>query len=97
MEANARNITNKNKELAGLREEQRKHDEALEAARAAQAKVRTTVMQKEKGIKKAEKTLDGKVRVLNLKEEHSNVACRDQPLLRTKHKSRIQLARSTMQ
>ena len=61
MESNARNVTSKNRELAGLREEQRKHDQALEAARAAQAKVRATVMQKEKGIKKAEKTLDGKV------------------------------------
>jgi len=61
MESNARNVTSKNKELAGLREEQHKHNEALNAARAVQAKVRATVMQKEKSIKKAEKTLDGKV------------------------------------
>lgn len=62
MEANSRTIVNKNKELDGLREEQRVHDQALETARAEQAKVRTIVMQKEKSIKKAEKSLDGKVR-----------------------------------
>ncbi|KAH0579770.1 hypothetical protein H2248_002607 [Termitomyces sp. 'cryptogamus'] len=60
IEDNSRNIVNKNKELAGLREEQRVHDKALEAARAEQAKVRSSVMQKEKNIKKAEKTLDAK-------------------------------------
>ncbi|KAF9457597.1 condensin complex subunit SMC1 [Collybia nuda] len=60
IEANSRNIVNKNKELDGLREEQRVHDKALESARAEQAKVRTTVMQKEKTIKKAEKALDNK-------------------------------------
>ncbi|GLB42443.1 putative structural maintenance of chromosomes protein [Lyophyllum shimeji] len=60
MEANARTIVAKNRELAGLRAEQRTHEAALEAARAEQAKVRATVMQKERGIKKAEKTLDGK-------------------------------------
>ncbi|KAG6852767.1 hypothetical protein C0991_009264 [Blastosporella zonata] len=60
IEDNSKNIVGKNQELAGLREEQRKHDKALEAARAEQAKVRSTVMQKEKNIKKSEKTLDGK-------------------------------------
>ncbi|KAG6855965.1 hypothetical protein H0H87_008906 [Tephrocybe sp. NHM501043] len=60
VEENSRNIVNKNKDLAGLREEQRKHDKALETARAEQAKVRTSVMQKEKTIKKSEKVLDGK-------------------------------------
>lgn len=61
MEMNSRTVVAKNKELAGLREEQRVHDEALAAARAEHAKVRATAMQKEKGIKKAEKALDGKV------------------------------------
>lgn len=61
---NSRNIVTQNKELSGLREEQRVHDKALEGARAEQAKVRTSVMQKEKTIKKAEKTLDAKVHVL---------------------------------
>jgi hypothetical protein len=66
MEMNSRTVVAKNKNLAGLREEQRVHDEALEAARAQQAKVRATVMQKEKGIKKAEKALDGKVHLFLL-------------------------------
>ena len=61
IENNTRAIVKKNKELTGLREEQRVHDNALEAARTEQAKARTAVMQKEKGIKKAEKALDGKV------------------------------------
>jgi structural maintenance of chromosome 1 len=65
METNSRTVIAKNKDLAGLREEQRVHDEALAAARAEQAKVRATVMQKEKGIKKADKALDGKVRMLS--------------------------------
>jgi structural maintenance of chromosome 1 len=51
----------KNKELAGLREEQAVHDEALNAARQEQAKARSGVMQKEKQIKKAEKAVDAKV------------------------------------
>ena len=61
---NSRKIVNQNKDLDGLREEQRVHDKALEAARSEQAKVRTSVMQKEKAIKKAEKALDGRVRLL---------------------------------
>lgn len=64
IEDNSRKIVSKNKELAGLREEQRVHDKALEAARAEQAKSRSSVMQKEKNIKKAEKNLDGRVRQL---------------------------------
>ncbi|KAG6902949.1 hypothetical protein C0995_009341 [Termitomyces sp. Mi166 len=60
IEDNSRKIVSKNKELAGLREEQRVHDKALEAARVEQAKVRSSVVQKEKNIKKAEKTLDNK-------------------------------------
>ena len=39
----------------------RTHDKALEGALADQAKTRTTMMQKEKHIKKAEKALDAKV------------------------------------
>ncbi|KAF8068609.1 condensin complex subunit SMC1 [Lyophyllum atratum] len=60
MEENARTVVAKNKELAGQRAEQRVHDKALEVARAEQAKVRGSVMQKEKAIKKAEKAVDGK-------------------------------------
>ncbi|KAF7352348.1 Structural maintenance of chromosomes protein [Mycena venus] len=60
IEANAREIRTQNKALKSLRAEQREHDQALEAARAEQAKARTSVMQMEKKIKKAEKVLDGK-------------------------------------
>nr|AYN55353.1 cohesin complex subunit I [Sparassis latifolia] len=60
LEEHAQEIRTKNEELVGLREEQRVHDKALQDARADQAKARTAVMQKEKRIKKAEKTLDAK-------------------------------------
>ncbi|KAK7062210.1 structural maintenance of chromosomes protein [Favolaschia claudopus] len=60
IEVNAREIQTQNKALKGLRAEQRTHDQALEAARAEQAKARSSVMQMEKKIKKAEKVLDGK-------------------------------------
>ncbi|KAK7020211.1 Structural maintenance of chromosomes protein 1 [Paramarasmius palmivorus] len=60
IEMNAHEIRQQNRALAGLREEQRKHDDALEAARAQQARARTSVMQTEKKIKKAEKALDAK-------------------------------------
>jgi len=61
MENNARTIVQKNKELAELRKEQKKHEKGLETARADQAKAKTTVMQAEKALKKAEKVLEGKV------------------------------------
>ncbi|EKM82180.1 hypothetical protein AGABI1DRAFT_36117 [Agaricus bisporus var. burnettii JB137-S8] len=51
-------VVKKNKELKGLRAEQRAHDQELEEARAEQAKARGAVMQKEKAIKKADKSLD---------------------------------------
>ncbi|KAJ6610416.1 condensin complex subunit SMC1 [Mycena sp. CBHHK59/15] len=60
IENNAREIRAQNKELKSLRAEQRVHDQALEAARAEQGKTRTSVMQMERKIKKAEKALDGK-------------------------------------
>lgn len=64
IETNTHAINRKNKELAGLRSEQAKHDSALEAARSEQAKARGGVMQKEKQIKKAEKAADAKVLAL---------------------------------
>ncbi|EDR03647.1 condensin complex subunit SMC1 [Laccaria bicolor S238N-H82] len=76
IENNTRAIVKKNKELTGLREEQRVHDYALEAARTEQAKARTAVMQKEKGIKKAEKALDGKKPELVTIEAHITHATR---------------------
>ncbi|KAI0962689.1 hypothetical protein AcV7_001479 [Taiwanofungus camphoratus] len=60
LESHVREIKSQNRALAGLREEQRVHDKELEGARAEQAKARASVMQKEKRIKKAEKTLEAK-------------------------------------
>lgn len=57
----ADDIKTQNEALAGLRQEQRVHERALEDARAEQARARTDVMQKEKRIKKAEKSLEAKV------------------------------------
>lgn len=62
LEEHARAIKEQNQTLAGLRAEQRKHEKALEDARAEQARARSNVMQKEKRIKKAEKALETKVR-----------------------------------
>ena len=62
MISNSDTIVKKNKELKGYRDERRQHEKALEAARADQAKARGAVMQKEKAIKKTEKTLDARVR-----------------------------------
>ncbi|KAJ6561466.1 condensin complex subunit SMC1 [Mycena vulgaris] len=70
IEGNAREIRAQNKALKSLRAEQRVHDQALEAARADQAKTRTGVMQMEKKIKKAEKVLDGKRPELVTAEAH---------------------------
>ncbi|KAF8650227.1 hypothetical protein AX16_005342 [Volvariella volvacea WC 439] len=60
IEANINKIKEQNRALVGYREEQRNREQALEAARAEQAKERTVVMQKERNIKKAEKALDAK-------------------------------------
>ncbi|KAA1474997.1 hypothetical protein DENSPDRAFT_401153 [Dentipellis sp. KUC8613] len=60
LEKNTREIEEQSRALNTLRAEQHVHDEALEKARAEQAKARSNVMQKEKRIKKAEKTLEGK-------------------------------------
>ena len=61
IENNIREIKKRGKTLAGLREQQKEHDAELDAARASQAKARSSVMQVEKKIKKAEKALEGKV------------------------------------
>lgn len=61
LSTHANDIKTQNEALAGLRQEQRVHDRALEDARADQARARTDVMQKEKRIKKAEKALEAKV------------------------------------
>ncbi|KAL5522775.1 hypothetical protein ACEPAG_8793 [Sanghuangporus baumii] len=60
IEANAREIKQKNKTLVGLRKEHAAHDKALEDARAKQAKARSDVVAAEKKVKKAEKALEAK-------------------------------------
>ncbi|TFK46460.1 RecF/RecN/SMC protein [Heliocybe sulcata] len=60
LEHHAREISSQSKALMGFREEQQVHDKELEAARAAQAKSRSSVMKAEKKIKKAEKALEDK-------------------------------------
>lgn len=61
LSSHAEDIRRQNGTLTTLRAEQRANDEELEGARAEQAKSRSTVMQKEKRLKKAEKALEGKV------------------------------------
>jgi structural maintenance of chromosome 1 len=65
IERNAREIKARNKTLAGLKEEQKVHEKALEEARKEQAQARSNTMQKEKKVKKAEKAVDAKVSVFN--------------------------------
>ncbi|KAF8892810.1 hypothetical protein CPB84DRAFT_1816222 [Gymnopilus junonius] len=60
IEDNTRAIVKKNKELAGLRQEQKEHDKELDATRGDQAEARTAIMQKEKNIKKVDKALEAK-------------------------------------
>ena len=61
LSSHAEDIRRQNGVLAGLRNDQRVHEEELEKARADQAKSRSAVVQKEKRIKKAEKALEAKV------------------------------------
>ena len=61
LEKDAREVREQSKALAGLREEQKTHDAALNDARAEQAKARSALMQREKKLKKAEKALEAKV------------------------------------
>jgi structural maintenance of chromosome 1 len=58
---NAGEIKTQNETLAPLREDQRVHDNALQDTKTEQARARSVVMQKEKMVKNAEKTLDAKV------------------------------------
>lgn len=60
LEANARDIQTKSRALAGLRKEQQNNDNALEAARAEQAKARSAVVKEERKVKKAEKSIESK-------------------------------------
>ncbi|KAJ3549243.1 hypothetical protein NMY22_g966 [Coprinellus aureogranulatus] len=91
IENNSHAIVRKNKELAGLREEQAAHDEALNAARQEQAKARSVVMQKEKQIKKAEKAVDAKKPELAALEAQITHATRK---LQNAQKSQAEIAKS---
>lgn len=91
LEEHARAIKEQNKTLAGLRQEQRKHEKALEEARAEQAKARGNVMQKEKRIKKAEKALETKVRNLyTWSLDGAHAVCSDRTWYASKRKSSTQ-------
>jgi len=61
IESNTKAIEKKNGELAGLRAELTKREDALSVAQQQQAKARGDVMKKEQAIKKQEKTLEAKV------------------------------------
>ena len=61
MSSHAEDIRRQNETLVDLRGQQTANDEELEKARADQAKARGAHMQKEKRVKKAEKTLENKV------------------------------------
>lgn len=54
-------IKTQNQELVGLREEQKKHEGKLVAAREEQAAARSEVSKRERRIKKQEKALEAKV------------------------------------
>jgi len=61
IESNTKAIEKKNGELAGLRAELTKREDALSVAQQQQAKARGDVMKKEQAIKKQEKILEAKV------------------------------------
>jgi structural maintenance of chromosome 1 len=63
LERNAEQIKVHSQTLDDLRAEKAAKDDELAASRAEQAKSRSTVVQKEKKIKKAEQTLEAKVSV----------------------------------
>ena len=64
LEKNAEEITTLAASVTGLRDEKETHDSALDDARADQAKARSLVAKAEKKSKKAEKTLEDKVRTI---------------------------------
>lgn len=61
LENNARAIKAKNRALQELRDKRTECDTELDSARADQARARTSVIQQEKKIKKAETALEAKV------------------------------------
>lgn len=89
LQEHAQAIRDQNQTLAGLREEQRRHETELEEARAEQALARSSVMQKEKKMRKAEKALEGKVLCLTHTSDISAEDCcstRNPTLCKSRHR-----------
>ena len=63
LDHNAEEIKSKSRSLQGLRDEKEAKDQDLEEARREQAVARSEVSAKEKRLKKAEKTIEAKVRL----------------------------------
>ena len=61
IEDDTRAVNTQNRELVGLREDQKEHDEQLTSAREQQAKARSEVSKRERRIKKQEKVLEAMV------------------------------------
>ena len=61
LRANASEIQKHSRALNGLREDQHRQQQALDRTRAEQAKSKTEVSREERKLKRAEKTLEGKV------------------------------------
>lgn len=62
LKENASEIQKQSRALNGLREDQHRQQQALDRARAEQAKGKTDVSREEKKLKRAEKALEAKVR-----------------------------------
>ena len=89
IEDNTRAIKTQNKELVGLREDQKEHDERLAKAREAQAKARSEVSKRERRIKKQEKALEAKVCAIFISSSSVSVLI---PCSRVQQPSMVQLA-----
>jgi len=61
LKANASEIQKQRRTLNGLREDQRRQQQALDRARTEQARAKTEVSREEKKLKRAEKVLEAKV------------------------------------
>jgi chromosome segregation ATPase len=81
LERNTRDINSKSKELEGLRAERDDCNQQLADARAEQARSRSTLIQKEKRIKKADQNLEAKVHlVTSLRDMLKAILTRRNPL-----------------
>lgn len=66
LKANTSEIQKHNRALKGLREDQRRQQKTLDSTRADQAKAKTEVSREERKLKRAEKSLEAKVRAVTL-------------------------------